>query len=152
MLNIIPYNQLRRNELLRSGASGYDDFYNLFEDLWGTGFPGRQNAVKSLFKVDIVENEDEYIIEADLPGIKKEEINLSIDDNCLIISVEHTDEATNEDKNYLHKERYVSSMKRRINLSNVKFSEITAKLEDGVLSLTVPKENPANQVRKIEIE
>ena len=151
MFSIIPYNQLRRNELLRSGNTGYDEFLSLFDDFWGTGIARNQNTIRSIFKVDIAENENDYVIEADLPGIKKEEIDLKIEDNCLIISVEHTDEKTEEEKNYLHKERSVSSMKRRINLTNVKFDEISAKLDNGVLSLTVPKDNPVNQTKKIEI-
>lgn len=148
MFNIVPYNQYARNDLRRAG--NYNDLYNIFDDFWGNSLM-RNNNLRDVFKVDVTENENEYLIEADLPGVKKEEIDLKIDDNALIISVSHEDEKSSEDKNYLHKERYVSSMKRRINLEASKINDISAKLEDGVLSIVVPKEDPSKQSRKIEI-
>ncbi|MCL1830662.1 MAG: Hsp20/alpha crystallin family protein [Oscillospiraceae bacterium] len=146
MMTVVPYNQFRKNDLIRN-ANNFNGFFNPFEDFFSSGLSRSQ----SFFKVDILNKENEYVIEADLPGVAKEDIDLNIDDNILTISVEQQKEKTSEEKNYLHKERYVSSMKRRINLSDVKLDEISAKLENGVLNVTVPKDDPSNGMRKIDI-
>jgi len=150
MLSIVPYNQVRRNDLLQT-RNNLNGFYNIFDDFFGNSISRNQGVIRNVFKVDVVEKDNEYFIEADLPGVSKENINLNIEDNGLIISVTQEEEKTNEDKNYLHKERYMSSMKRRINLKDVKFDLISAKLDNGVLSIAVPKDTSLNEVRKIEI-
>ena len=99
----------------------------------------------------MTDTDNEYIIEADLPGVQKEDISLNIEDNSLVISVDHNEENAKEEKNYLHKERSSISMKRRIMLKDVKYDEISAKLENGVLIVIVPKDNSVNQLRKIDI-
>jgi len=150
MLTIVPYNPVKRNELL-STRNSLDGFYNIFDDFFRSDYSKRQNVLRNVFKVDLIENDNEYIVEADLPGIAKEEISINIEDNSLVISVEHEEEETSEAKNYIHKERHLRSMKRRINLNDVKFESITAKLENGVLNIVVPKDTTTNELRKIEI-
>lgn len=150
MMNIIPYAPIRKSDIVRSGYT-LPGFYNIFDDFFSNNLSKYQPALRTSFKVDVVENENEYLVEADMPGISKEEIDLTIEDNSLLITVSHEDKKTTEEKNFLHKERFISSMKRRINLDDVKFDEISAKLENGVLSIIVPKDDSANELRKIEI-
>jgi len=87
-----------------------------------------------------------------LPGIRKDEIDLSIEDDNLCISVNRTEEVNKDNKNYIHRERRASSMSRRIRLANAKLDEIKAKLEEGVLTVTILKDEKASTSHKIDIE
>jgi HSP20 family protein len=75
-------------------------------------------------------------------------------DSCdiLCISVNHSEEVNKNEKNYIHRERRSSSMSRSIRLANAKLDEAKAKLEDGVLTVTIPKDEKATNLRKIDIE
>jgi len=77
---------------------------------------------------------------------------LNIDDENLCISVNRTEEVNQEGRNYIHRERRVSSMSRRVRLSGAKLADIKARLDEGVLIITVPKEEIASSPRKIDIE
>lgn len=89
---------------------------------------------------DMVETDNEYIITVDLPGIPKEEVNISFKDNRLTISGERKKEDTEEKENYMRRERYFGSFLRSFTLPNaVKEEDIKAKYNDGVLSVTIRK-------------
>ena len=149
MAGLVPFNR-RNNNLTRS--SGFENFYNMLDDFFGDGLMPNRNLLRDSFKIDIEEKEKEYLIEAELPGIKKEEIDLGIEDDNLCITVNRSDEVNNEGKNYIHRERRASSMSRRIRLADASLSEIKAKLEEGVLTITIPKEDKTSTSRKIDIE
>jgi HSP20 family protein len=154
MAGLIPFN--RRGGLPVRAGSGFEDFYNMLDDFFNDGGllsqrPGR-SLLRDTFKLDIIDGPNEYTVEAELPGVSKEEIDLSIDDETLCVSVNHTEETSGEDKNYIHRERRVASMSRRIRLADAKFDEIKAKLEDGVLTVTVPKNIKSAVSRKIDID
>lgn len=126
---------------------------SLFHDFWDDSFPrysfpdisktlyGKQEA--NLMKTDIKETEGAYELEVDLPGFKKEEINVKLEDGYLTISTAR--ELNQEDKTdkYLRKERYQGSMSRSFYVgSEIEQNDIRAKFEDGILKLTVPKTDP----------
>jgi HSP20 family protein len=123
-----------------------DDF---FSDNW---LQQNRSLARDTFKIDIEETETEYRIEAELPGIKKDDINLNIEEDNLCISVSRAEEVNNEGKNYIHRERRASSMSRRIRLANAQLDKIKAKLNEGILSVAIPKQDKAAAMRKIEIE
>lgn len=151
MAGLIPFNRRNNNSLARTGT-GFEDFYNMLDDFFSDGLiPGR-SLLRDTFKLDIVEKEGEYLVEAELPGVSKDEIDLSIDEENLCISVNRTEETNNDSKNFIHRERKSSSMSRRVRLAGAKLDEITAKLDDGVLVVTIPKDVKANSSRKIDIE
>ena len=161
MTGLIPFSNplKRRNTNLANTAAGtgFEDFYNMLDDFFSGGFPSSRSLLTDTFKIDIEERENEYLIEAELPGIKKEEIDLNIEDDNLCISVNRVEE-TNSDgkgekngKNYIHRERRSTSMSRRVRLANAKLDEITAKLDNGVLTVSIPKDVKANTSRKIDI-
>ena len=151
MAGLVPFNR-KNNDLART-ATGFEDFYNMLDDFFSDGFmsPGR-SLVRDTFKIDIQDKDGEYLIEAELPGIKKDEIDLNIEDDNLCITVNRTEEVNKDGKNYIHRERRASSMSRRVRLANAKLDEIKAKLEEGVLTVTIPKDEKANTSRKIDIE
>ena len=157
MTRLIPFN--RRNTNL-TNAAGFNGFYNMLDDFFNDNLmpsPNR-NLLNDTFKLDIEERDNEYIIEAEVPGIKKEEIDLSIEDDNLCISLNRVEETNNDEsnekggKNYIHRERRTSSMSRRVRMANAKLDGITAKLDNGILSITIPKDIKESGSRKIDIE
>ena len=107
------------------------------------------------FKTDIKDNGDSYLLEADLPGFKKEDININIDENYLTISAERHSEIEQKDKkgNYVRCERSYGSFSRSFDVSGVKADEIAAEYKDGVLKLTMPKkESTSPSSRRLEIK
>ena len=104
-------------------------------------------------KVDIKENEKEYIVEADLPGVKKEEINVDLNNDRLTISVTRNEETNIEKENYIRKERRSGSYSRSFYVENVIENQISAKFENGVLSMVLPKrESGVSKNKRIEIQ
>jgi HSP20 family protein len=100
-----------------------------------------------------MENEREYCIEAELPGVTKEEINLQLkDDGRLTIAAEREENIQEDKKNYVHRERRYSSMQRTIYLRDAKTEGVKAKLQDGVLKIIVPKQETHNDTFHIEID
>lgn len=117
-------------------------------DFWGVmpPMPKEFKPFMGHMKTDIKELENEYLVEIDLPGYKKEEISIEIKDGVLTVSAKRDEEKADnkeDDKDYIRKERYVSSCSRKMTLpENVDEDAIKAKLEDGVLRLNIPKVTP----------
>ena len=152
MAGLIPFNW-RNNNLARTNANtGFENFYNMLDDFFGDSSVPSRNLLRDTFKIDIEEAEKEYLISAELPGITKEEIDLGIDGDNLCISVNRTEEVNNNGKNFIHRERRASSMSRRIRLAGANLDGIKAKLEDGVLAVSIPKDEKTDNVRKIKID
>ena len=130
------------------GANDWDDFERRF-----FGFP--QTMSVSSFKTDVVDNGDSYTLSAELPGFKKEDINICIDGDYLTIEAKHEETHEEKDKkgNYLRRERSFGSFRRSFDITGVDVSNIGAKYENGVLELKLPKqvEVPAQQ-KRISIE
>lgn len=99
--------------------------------------------MSNTFKTDLTDNGNEYLLEAELPGYKKEDIKIKIEDDVLTISAEHKTESSDESKNhrYIRRERTYGSFSRSFDVSNVNTDAINAKYEDGILKLTLPKKN-----------
>jgi HSP20 family protein len=97
-------------------------------------------------RVDVVEKEGVYKVRADLPGVKKENINVRIDGNIVQIDAETQDakEFKEEGGKVLRSERYYGSVSRTFSLAeDVDDSKATAKYSDGVLTLELPKKAPS---------
>ncbi|MDD2397659.1 MAG: Hsp20/alpha crystallin family protein, partial [Tissierellia bacterium] len=104
------------------------------------------------FKIDVQENDNEYVVEAELPGVNKDEVNIEMNEGRLSISIQREEIKDEENKNYVHKERRYSSMSRSIYLDEAKSEGIKASLENGVLNIIVPKETKPNNSIKIDID
>lgn len=136
MFNIVPF--ARRN----SGVQKYNDLFdieNMFEGFFNDRFFPTLYKNSTQMKVDVKETENEYVLEAELPGIKKEDVNLQIDDDRLTISVQKNEQTEEEKDNYIRKERSYSSMTRSFGIANVDTENVNAKYENGVLLVTLPK-------------
>lgn len=90
--------------------------------------------------VDIVENEKNYELYAELPGIKKEDLNIKVEKGHLILSGEKKASNEQENKNVYYSERTYGKFQRSFRLSDeVKSDDIKAKFSDGVLRIEIPK-------------
>ena len=135
---------------------------NLFDD-WFDEFPfydmdkEMNNTEKKLYgkkagrimKTDIKEVDGRYVIDIDLPGFKKDEIQAQLKDGCLTISASKGLDKDEKDKEgrYIRRERYAGAMSRSFYVGeNVKQEDITARFENGILSLSVPKEEEQKKV------
>ncbi len=147
MLGLTPYN---KNQMQRRGDSNFVDFYNMLDDFFSDSFFSPRSLRNDTFKMDVKDLETSYVVEAELPGIKKEEVKLDYENDRLIISVESSQSVDEEKENYVHRERRRTSLQRALLLKNIDVSRIDAKLEDGVLSITIPKME--EQSNKIQIE
>ncbi|SCZ77665.1 Hsp20/alpha crystallin family protein [Acidaminobacter hydrogenoformans] len=150
MAGLVPFNQRRSNLTLR--PRGFDDFTNMLDDFFSDSWMPGRSLMRDTFKLDVEEAEDHYKIEADLPGIKKEEVSLDMNEGRLTISIKREEKTDEEKKNYVHQERRVCSMQRTIYLGDAGTEDIKARLEDGVLNIVVPKVKKTELSKKIEIE
>ena len=127
----------------------------LFDDF---AFPGRSAFNLPLSGVapalDLVDEEKEYRLSAELPGLGEKDVQLTVADGVLTISGEKRDEQKREDKGFMLSERRYGSFRRQLALpSDVNPEGIKARFKDGVLIVTMPKdETAANRTRKIAIE
>jgi HSP20 family protein len=103
-------------------------------------------------KCDIYEKENNYFLEADFPGFKKEDIIVEAEDGYLTINASKQEEEKEEDKNYLRRERVFNSYKRQFYLGNIDEDNIRAEFKDGTLKVIVPKKEELPNSKKIEIE
>ena len=126
------------------GEKFFDDFYDDFEN----EFFGRKNPLygkhsKNMMKTDIRETDHSYELDIDLPGFKKEDIDVSLENGYLTISTSKgidKDEKDNDGK-YIRRERYSGSMSRSFYVGEgITHEDIKAKYEDGILKLSMPKD------------
>ena len=125
--------------------------FDFFEDFSRNLF----NDFKSnLIKTDIHETDNEYIVEAELPGISKDNIQVTYEDGVLTISGQQQTDTVDEDKKgkLIRSERSLTSVRRQYLLENVKEDEIKASYSDGILKLTLPKDSNKEIKKSIPIE
>lgn len=104
-----------------------------------------------IMKTDVHENEDGYELDIDLPGFKKDDIKLSLENGYLFVSAnkEHENDEKNEKGKVIRKERYSGSMQRSFYVGDaIEEEDVKAKFEDGVLKLSVPKKDTAKVPEK----
>ncbi|NLP48799.1 MAG: Hsp20/alpha crystallin family protein [Clostridiales bacterium] len=148
MAGLVPFNR-RRGELVHTG---FGDLYNVLDDFFSDGWGVRRTLANDTFKLDVQEDDKGYYIEAELPGVEKDELKISLNEGRLIIGVEREEKSNNEDedKNYVHRERRYCSMRRSIYLPDADVSNVSAKLDKGELQVTVGKAE--KQVTSVEVQ
>ena len=148
MAGLIPFNRKYSAVL----PTGFEDFYNVLDDFFSGGTEIRRNLARDTFKIDVEENPEEFRIHAELPGVRKEEIGLELNEGKLTIFVKKEESIEEEKKNYIHRERRLNSMTRSIYLGDVKAEGIKASLDSGILTISVEKEQKTNKTVSIEIK
>ena len=147
MANLIPVR--RRGRGLAS--TGFEDFYNMLDDFFTDPFTSGRRGYDA-FKLDVQQTDDAYVIEAELPGAKKDEITVELSDGTLRIALNREESKDEQSKNYIHKERRSISASRSIYLGDADADGISAKLDGGILKITVPRQKQPDNARRIEIE
>jgi len=140
MFDMIPFRR-RENRVRERNEEPFDIFFNNFFD-----FMDRSNVG---LRTDIKETENEYILESELPGMDREDINIELNDNCLIITAQKNEVKEEENDNYVRRERRSGSYQRTFNVENVKQDEIQAEYKNGVLELVLPKKEEAKKTRRM---
>ena len=130
---LVPY--VRRNNSL----SAFDPFREL--DELERAFFGNHETKMAAFSTDIKDKGDHFVLEADLPGVEKENIKLDLTDNVLTISaVRHSEYEENDKKhNYVRCERSYGSYQRSFGTTGIDTEHIETEFNNGVLKLTLPK-------------
>ncbi len=123
--------------ILPFGHSTIDRF---FDDVERDFAPSSQTRVPA-FRTDIRDEGDHYLLEADLPGYRKEDIDLDIHDGVLTITAKHDQTSERKDDNgrYIYRERRIGSCQRSFDVSGIRENGISATYDNGILRLTLPK-------------
>ena len=129
---------------------------NLFDtfDSFARDFFRKSNADLPAFRTDIRDAGDSYVLEAELPGFNKEDINLDLKDGILTITAAHSESTEDKGDNgsYIRRERRYGSFQRSFDVTGIEETGITAAYLNGVLTLTLPKAKPAEpETRRIAI-
>lgn len=143
MFGLVPF---RRHEVGKRLDSLDRLMEQFFDEPWGP-----LQGIRSGFRVDVKETKDAYLLEADLPGVKKDEIQLTYDEHYLTITAKRGEEKETKDDDYVRRERYVGQVQRSFFIRDVDAANIAAAFEDGVLKVTLPKLATAAPSKQIEI-
>ena len=103
-------------------------------------------------KCDIYENKENYVIEADMPGLSKKDVNVDYKDGYLTIKASKNSEDNEEDKDYIRQERFYGTMERKFYVGDIDESKVSAEFKDGVLKVCLPKETIDSASKSIEIK
>ena len=124
MFELTPYSARR---------SVYDPF-SLFNDFFGSS----ANSVMEL-RTDITDTGDSFVLEADLPGFKKDDIKIDLENDRLTIKAERHSEREENKNGCIRRERHFGTFERSFDVSGIETQSIKAAYNDGVLTLTLPK-------------
>ena len=131
MFNLVPFR--RRGNRVQESDDAFDSLVSDF-------FSDMMDVADIGFKTDIREDENNFYIEAELPGLDKEDINVEIDDDRLVISATNEDIRKEREEDYIRRERRTGTYQRSFGINNVREDEIEASYEDGILEVRLPKE------------
>ena len=125
------------------GENLFDDFFDDFDkEFFGSRSPLYGKRAKNLMKTDVKETKDCYKVAIDLPGFKKDEVKVELKDGYLTVSAAKGLDKDEEDKDgrYIRQERYAGACSRSFYVGDVEPKDVSAKFEDGILRISMPKE------------
>lgn len=149
MFSLLPRNSFRTGLKTWGDPWTRYEFNDWLDDLaqvWSN-----PSAHKNTFKVDVREEGNTIILDADMPGLKKEDIDISIEDDILSITAKKCNQCDKQSSSYYVRERAASEISRKFTLPRgIKPESLNAIYRDGVLTLTIDKSNSVG--RKIDIQ
>lgn len=123
----------------------------LFRDFEKNFF--RDDDYAGAFQTDVIDKGDSYLLQAELPGFNKEDINVELKNGYLTVTAKHNEENKEEKENYIRQERRYGSYQRSFYVGEIDQSTITAEYKNGVLELSFPKETDTpTSVARIEVK
>jgi HSP20 family protein len=145
MTSLTTYDPLRS----LTSFSPFEEWDDLFRGFFVRPMTLESRMRWTPFRMDIIENDKEYRVLAEIPGVKKEDISVTVNGNEVSISAEVKNEKeAKEDTRVLHSERYYGKVQRTFTLEHeIDQANAVAKYADGVLELTLPKAAAANAKR-----
>lgn len=147
MFDIVPW---RKNNSIQSKG---DEFQNMVNSFFNDDFFNSVSIIKNNFSVDLKEDDNNYIIEADLPGVDKKDIDISYNNRYLNISARRESNLEENKDNYVRQERSYGEFKRSFYIDNIVEDKIYASFDNGVLNIKLPKLNKEiSETKKIEIK
>lgn len=103
-------------------------------------------------KVDVEDKGDHFELTADLPGFKKEDVHIDIENKIMSIEAKHSEEKEEKNKNYVYRERVYGSYSRSFDMTGIRTEDIAGSFENGVLKVILPKkEKEENGRRRLEL-
>jgi HSP20 family protein len=143
MASMIPYSNYERALRRQFPFDMFDDFF---------ASPLTAVNANDAFKMDVEDAGTAYVITAHLAGVKRDEIDVELNEGRLSISVNKVESEEEQNKNYLHKETNAWSASRGVYLKDAATEGLSAKLEGGVLTINVPKQDEKANVTKVSID
>lgn len=120
-----------------------DDFFNTLD------FPFfKMGKNLQMMKTDIVETDSEYVVEIDVPGYQKDEINISLDSNYLTVTASREENKKAEHQNYLLQERRLGTCSRSFYVGDINYENVKATFNNGTLNLIIPKVKDTKEIKK----
>jgi HSP20 family protein len=116
--------------------------------LWGGRFLSELQV--PAIRADVRETGESFIVEAEMPGVKKDNVQIVCHEGVLTVSVKTEETAERKDDEYLRRERFTGEASRSFALRNINEENISAKMEDGILTIMLPKAAP--EEKRIAIE
>ena len=152
MFGLVPFTA--RKDLARR-EDPFDRLFDAFNEPFfrGAMTPFADWGAASSFKVDVKDNGDSFELTADLPGLKKEDIKLSYENNYLTIAAEKNESKDEKDDkgNYIRRERSTGSVSRSFYIDGIDEAKVKAEFKDGVLKVDLPKTQEVQRTKQIEI-
>lgn len=141
------FNLSRKNDKNFLGNNFFDEFFN-------TPFFSTSLIKNSLMKTNFKEEKDRYLIDVEIPGFKKEDIKISLNEGYLTVEATKNDSVEEKDKEgkYIRRERYYGNMKRSFYVGKANENDIIANFNNGVLNLIVNKKPEIANKKYISIE
>lgn len=130
------------------------NYYGLRDSLFDNIFFPYEHKESNMMKTDVKENENDYELQVEVPGVNKENISIDYENGYVTIAAKTNKSKDEKDKegNYIRRERYSGSYSRSYYVGDVDRESIKAKLDNGVLSIIVPKAKAEEQKKAIAIE
>lgn len=148
MFNMMPYNH---NVACRTNRGYFEDFANDFFRPFAPIFNGEAMSARPM-KVDVKDEGDHYLLEAEMPGVEKDNLKVEVKDGVMTISASYDQNEEKKEEKYIYRERRCGSMSRAFNLEGIREEGIEAQFKDGVLTLNLPKvEEVKPEAHTIEI-
>lgn len=149
-MSLIPWR--KQDSSLRSFRREMDDlFQRFFEEPWGTHLPEVFTKAE-MPKLDFAEDEKEFTVKAEIPGVEEKDLHVEAHDGFLTISGEKRQETKEEKKSYHRRELSYGSFQRSVPLpANAVGEKAQAEFAKGVLTIRIPKSAPSNG-KKIEVK
>ncbi len=149
MTGLIPTKR-RSNDTQDSGFRTFPTLTSWFDEILNNNFESEFvsnfNTGISLPAVNVIEHDDNFVVEMAIPGLKKTDFDISLDNQILSISAETKAEDESDDKNYTRREFGYSSFKRTFKLpKSVETEKISANYTDGILKVDLPKRDEAKK-------